>query len=132
MKTNEITKEIKDLQEQIKNKITDLQSLFKDGLKDLLAANPDIDNISCYINNHEFNDGDSTYFSFSYEEPVLTLKDGTEYDNYDDIPNKEHDKVRKEFVTFCKQFDVDGFYESLFGEQYESIGFSLDKGKLSY
>ncbi len=130
----DIKKSIKDLQDEIDTKETKLERLFKEGLIQLLGAQKDIKSVSCHLNNHEFNDGDQTYFSLNYDDLTLTSQNDEEYDGYyGDKPTdkqKEYGLIAKSFVEFFKSFDIKSFYENMFGEYQERISFSLDGEKL--
>lgn len=130
--------------ETIKNKIeknkNDLQIIFIEKLTELLKKCsiqfPEFKNIKIHINNHEFNDGDPTYFSLYYTDLIIIMEDTlgneTEFEKYNIEDKKELQILRKEFVDFFQQFDFDNFYEILFEKFDENIYFSLENGKLKY
>lgn len=138
MNIQEIKENIKQLNNEIQKKKEGLKDVFKDGLAVLLkkhsAANKEFKEIRVGINNHEFNDGDPTYFGFNYEYLTLIFEDAlgneTEIDEYSST--KKHEEIIKEFVDFFASFDIDNFYEGIFGDKYESITFTLKNDKLQY
>lgn len=103
---------------------------FRGGLEALLRAHPEVDHLSVPLNNHEFNDGDATYFSFTWEDLTMVLNDDEEIDGYDGTD--EQKQLRQVFVDFFETFDDDALWERLFGDEYESVNFSLSDDKLTY
>ncbi len=132
----EIIAEIKELQNQISEKTKALEKIFKDGLTVLLSEyKSQIDSITIHINNHEFNDGDPTYFSLNYDDLTLNYQDELgneyEYEPYNnDANNKALGLIHKTLVDFFKAFDTKDFYEGLFGDRYDSITFEVKDDKL--
>jgi hypothetical protein len=103
----------------------ELPSLFDTGLKELFAKHPTVTGLSVRINNHEFNDGDATYFGFYYEDLTLEVN-GEEFegDSYSAKEESETEKIRQEFVKFFEDFDTNGFYEHRHSDEYESVSFA--------
>lgn len=121
-----IKKEIADLNLRIKSLRTDLQKTYKTDLKELCKKyNGKIDSIRVGINNYEFNDGDTPYFSFYYEDMTLVYSDelGNEYEqsSYGAVDNREIENIREEFIELFKAYDVDSFFEELYGEEGEEV-----------
>ncbi len=141
---NENTKntlnKIKEAEEAIKTAKQELEKLFKQELTELLVKyrvepNP-LKSIHMVLNNHEFNDGDATYFGLHYENLTVTFEDEigneTEVDSYGD-EKLEFKKIREEFVELFSNFDTNGFYEDVFGRFSESLDFSVGKdGSLKF
>jgi hypothetical protein len=138
----EIKNKINELQKQIESYEKELAAHFDTELETLFASKVNaiegytLDSINVGINNHEFNDGDATYFSLHYEDLRLVFTDSigeeVEIDGYSDhaIEDKA-EKIREEIIELFELFDSGDFYESKFGDAYESIQFSLSKsGKL--
>lgn len=111
---NDTINKIKELQQSIKDTMKSLEASFKEGLLKFMIEN-DIESFDIRVNNHEFNDGDLTYFSLYYE--YLEIEDLSE-------------EVCSKITNFFSLFDVDGFYESIFGDIHEYINFSVKNGKL--
>lgn len=59
---------------------------------------------------------------------TLTYSDelGNEYEQSScgDTDNPEMEKIREEFIKLFESYDVDSFYESLYGDEYESVTIS--------
>lgn len=134
MTPQETKAQVKQLQEQIAVKLNDLQQVFKDGLKELLLENKQLSQITMYCSNYEFNDGEPEYYSLNYEDLVLhfidDLGEETDYDGYPDKEDKEKSELRKKFINFFHDFDVDAFYEKLFPDNSETMYFSVKNNKL--
>ena len=120
-----MSKELKYNKTQLINKINELDSkkrglfnqlfkIFKDEMKDFIVQN-NYKSIKCRINNHEWNDGDNTYFSFCWD--------------YVDI--KKNDRSEEEGISldFCREYP-DDFWEAHFSEWSERIYFSVKNGEL--
>lgn len=133
MSKNIAIQALKDLQKEILEKKKSLRPLFEDGLLALFQKHPVVKSLEVSINNHEFNDGDATYFGFHYEDMTVNFSDGVVISPHDEnvgSPSKEHEAARDEFVKFFEEFDVDGFYETLYGDAYESLTFKCRGGKV--
>jgi hypothetical protein len=100
--------ELKELKVKLKQK-------YEAGLKELFRLHPDVVSIRISINNHEFNDGDATYFSLHYDDLTLVLKNGEEVESYPKTKQVE------KFIDLFKSFDIENFYEDIYGEEYESV-----------
>lgn len=113
---NKIKNTVEELQKSIRDQYQLLRQEFESGIAEILKNLKDskIKSISMYLNNHDFNDGEATYFSLYYDDLRLLTNRGREYDGYP--KNKELDKVRDNCIEFFKQFDVDNFYEKIYGE----------------
>jgi len=128
MKTlTEIKQQVADLHKQIEALKETLQLSFKEDLKELLQKHKGkFDEISMGINNHEFNDGDSTYFSLYYDDLTLiyTNADGesVECGGYgEESDNKEMESIREEFFELFSSYDVDNLHEEIYGGEYGTI-----------
>ena len=124
--TNTIKLEIEKHQAQIEALKKGMKATFKLDLQDLIKKHKDkIDRIVVGINNHEFNDGDATYFGLHYEDMTLVYSDSEgeerEQTSYGDSDNPEMETIRKEFIKLFSAYDVDGFYETLYGDDYEVV-----------
>lgn len=137
MNTNitNIKNTIADLAEQIKEAKNKLSQCFDAELKTLFKSHKTtidgftLDRIEIHINNHEFNDGDATNFSVDFDYLTLIFSDelGNEktVDYEEENPNFE--KVRKEFSKFFGIFDVENFYETKFGDMYDTLTITCNK-----
>lgn len=123
---------LKDLQKEILEKKKSLRPLFEDGLQELFAKHPLVKSLEVSVNNHEFNDGEPTYFSLYHEDMTVRFSDDLELSSYDEEgkATKQQVAAREEFVEFFGEFDVDGFYEHLYGDAYESLTFEVKRGKV--
>jgi hypothetical protein len=124
--TNTIKSEIAGLQNKIEDLKNGMKVTFKLDLQDLIEKYKDkIDRIVVGINNHEFNDGDQTYFGLHYEDMTLVYSDAggveREQTSYGDYDNAEMETIREEFIKLFAAYDVDGFYETMYGDDYEEI-----------
>jgi len=130
MKTlNEIQTEIDQLNKQIETLNSSKKEIFQSEVNRLLEKHKGkVGSVTIGMNNHEFNDGNATYFSLYVEDLALNFTDelGNEY-NYDSYPKKkipELELIRDEFVKFFGLFD-DDFYESIYSGKYDEIVFKL-------
>lgn len=133
MSKNTAIQELRTLQKEVEEKKKTLKPLFNAGLKEVFEANPKTESLEMNLNNHEFNDGDTTHFSLYYDEPTVRFADGvvmSEYGDPEGEPTAEHKTARDAFVSFFKEFDVEGFYEGLYGDAHESIMFTFSGGKV--
>ena len=101
---------------------------FEKNLKAVFENNPTLVRISMRINNHEFNDGDSTSFSLYYEDLTIIDTDGNEiqrndYSAEDEDRNNNHPLVKAAFSLFDK-YDVNGFFEYLYGDEFDELEIS--------
>ncbi len=136
---NNIKKAITDLQTTIASELKKLDALFDEGLVALLNKNKNavegytIESLSVRVSNHEFNDGDRTYFHLNYEDCIsLYVVDSkgeeVEISYEEDVEFAEKfTDVIKEFESFFGSFDVGDFFENRFGDSYDSISFSINK-----
>lgn len=131
MNISEINTQVKELQNQIKKAKEGLYELFVSELTSLFKEYPHIKNINCYLNNHEFNDGDPTSFNLNYDDLNLVFEDElgneTEYNGYP--LDKEKEFIRDKFITLFQKCDIESFYEDNFSEDSGTITFSY-KNKL--
>jgi hypothetical protein len=112
---NKVINKVKQLQKDVDNAMKTLKESFNEELLKFMIENK-IDSFSLGINNHEFNDGDRTYFSLYYEDLEI-----------DDLTNEQNEKI----TNFFSLFDVDGFYENMFGDKYEAVTFSVKNNELT-
>lgn len=131
MKTKEQIKlEINSLQERVNEAQEELFESFNQNLIELFQAHPEIKSLSMGVNNHEFNDGDSTNFSLYHEDMTIHTKDD-EFDGYSEGKEKNPlASIRDSFIELFSFFDLGDFYERNFNDAYENISFSVKNGKL--
>lgn len=122
MDINSVTERIKIAQSQIEEAKKELKVIFKTGVKELLASYPEVDRIDININNYEFNDGSPEYWSLYYEDLIVVFKNGDEFDEFNGFGEKKavYGPIRQKIVEFFAQFDVDSFYEDVFGDDGDS------------
>jgi hypothetical protein len=138
----EIKGQIQTLVAQITEKEKELEKLFDVELKNLFEATTNsvegytINKVHIYINNHNFNDGEATYFSFAHEDLTLCATEietgkEVEIEGYgsDKSPN-ELKKIRKQFLDFFANFDAGDFYENKYSDSFEGIDYVFENGKL--
>ena len=115
----------------------ELVNVFKLELADLIKEYKEIDgnkfeSIYIGINNHEFNDGDKTYFGLRYDDLTLNYSDLMIETSYGDEKEAKNEKIREKFVKFFGEFEVGDFYESLLGDVNGSVSFRLSNGKVKF
>ncbi len=66
-------KKIEELRNQLNEAKSELRNEFRAELKKIFVANPKLDSIEMYLNNHEFNDGGATSFYIGYEDMNLII-----------------------------------------------------------
>lgn len=118
---------------------------FEVELKDTMKKH-NINSVNVRVNNHEFADGEATSFSLYYDDCInFTYTDESgkkhEYeednDKYDDNGNesekyKKLETIIKELKELFSAFDRDSLYEDNFSDEYGTIKFSIEDGKLTY
>lgn len=109
-----------DLNRQREEIIDQLQDEFNDALKQVFIDNPKLEQISMYVNNHEFNDGDATSFYIGWEDMTITV-DGVEM-------QREWDRTTKNYVpnptleNLIELFgQVQDIHENIYGDAYEDL-----------
>ena len=109
-----------DLNRQREEIIDRLQDEFNDALKQVFIDNPKLEQISMYVNNHEFNDGDATSFYIGWEDMTITV-DGVEM-------QREWDRTTKNYVpnptleNLIELFgQVQDIHENIYGDAYENL-----------
>ncbi len=102
----------------LRNKMVEI---FKEELVAFLTTNQ-VESVFLYVNNHDFNDGDATYFSLYYEDiesDRFQMKDGSEVS----------EEVIQVFVDIMD--DSQDIHEVVFEGCYGRINISVNNGKLS-
>jgi len=116
----ESLKKIEELKNQLNTVKSELQKEFKAELKKIFVANPTLDSIEMYLNNHEFNDGDATSFYIGYEDLKIVVE-GEEVEREWDNSTKEY-KPNPVIESLFELFDdVQCIHEDLYGDEYEHL-----------
>jgi hypothetical protein len=113
---NKIIKKLEEIQKQRESLLDDLRKAFEDAVKQLFRENEKLHSVSMYLNNHEFNDGDATYFSLGFENLELWDADDEEYEN---------EELQQKFVDlFAATQDV---HEVLYSEHFGELRLTRDE-----
>lgn len=111
---------LEDLNRQRKEIIDRLQDEFNDALKQVFIDNPKLEQISMYVNNHEFNDGDATSFYIGWDDMTISV-DGEEI-------QREWDRNTNAYVenpllnNLIELFgQVQDIHENIYGDAYENL-----------
>ena len=110
----ETLSKIHDLNEQVRIAKNDLATEFKTELKKIFVDHPALESVEMYVNNHEFNDGDTTYFEIGYEDLKIVV-DGEEINRDDDETNPVIESLVHLFG------EVQCIHEDLYGDEYEHL-----------
>ncbi len=121
----ESLKKIEELKNQLNTVKSELQKEFKAELKKIFVANPTLDSIEMYLNNHEFNDGDATSFYIGYEDMNLMI-DGEEVEREWDNATKEY-KPNPLLESLIELFgDTQCIHEDLYGDEWEHLSITRE------
>ena len=121
----ESLKKIEELKNQLNTVKSELQKEFKAELKKIFVANPTLDSIEMYLNNHEFNDGGATSFYIGYEDLKIVV-DGEEVEREWDNATKEY-KPNPVLETLIELFgDVQCIHEDLYGDEWEHLSITRE------
>jgi hypothetical protein len=133
MNKDEIKNKINELKKKIKEAKAELKDVFESTILDFMTKN-NILSFTFHVNNHEFNDGDATYFSIYFDGGSLTYKDENgetqEIEDFYDIKDKNLKTIVKDATSLFESFDIEDFYEDEYGGAYESITFKVKNDKL--
>lgn len=122
----ESLKKIEELKNQLNTVKSELQKEFKAELKKIFVANPTLDSIEMYLNNHEFNDGDATSFYIGYEDMNLMI-DGEEVEREWDNATKEY-KPNPLLESLIELFgDTQCIHEDLYGDEWEHLSITSEE-----
>ena len=112
-------KKLAELQNQRRDIINQLKVEFNEALKQVFVDNPKLEQISMYVNNHEFNDGDATSFYIGWEDMTISV-DGEEIQREWDRNTKayvEHPLLNNLIELFGQVQDIhEELYGGYFGE----------------
>ena len=92
--------------------VKQLKTEFKAALKQVFVDNPTLEEITMYVSNHEFNDGDATRFYIGWEDMTITV-DGEE------IGYGDKHSLRNNIVKLFG--DVEDWHEDIYGEEYGDL-----------
>ena len=121
----ESLKKIEELKNQLNTVKSELQKEFKAELKKIFVANPTLDSIEMYLNNHEFNDGGATSFYIGYEDLKIVVE-GEEVERDWDSETKEY-KSNPVIESLIQLFgDVQCIHEDLYGDEYEHLSITRE------
>jgi hypothetical protein len=113
-------KKLADLDKQRRNVIDQLIEEFNATLKQVFVDNPKLEQISMYVNNHEFNDGDATSFYIGWEDMTITV-DGVEMQREWDRTTKDcvSNPILENLIELFGQ--VQDIHENIYGDEYENL-----------
>jgi hypothetical protein len=107
-KINELNTKRNQLMEQLAGE-------FKLGLKQIFEEHPNVKHIQMALNNHEFNDGDTTYFDVYYDDMEI-------FDTNDELIDRDTDAaIYEKFITLFETANVGSFYEDVYGDEYGDL-----------
>jgi len=113
-------KKLADLDKQRRNVIDQLIEEFNATLKQVFVDNPKLEQISMYVNNHEFNDGDATSFYIGWEDMTITV-DGEEIEREWDSKTQAYieNPLLDNLIELFGQ--VQDIHEDIYGDAYENL-----------
>ena len=113
-KINELNTKRNQLMEQLAGE-------FKLGLKQIFEEHPNVKHIQMALNNHEFNDGDTTYFDVYYDDMEI-------FDTNDELIDRDTDAaIYEKFITLFETANVGSFYEDVYGDEYGDLVINRNK-----
>lgn len=113
-------KKLEELNTQRRVLVKQLEQEFNSSLKQVFVDNPKLEQISMYVNNHEFNDGDATSFYIGWEDMTISV-DGEEIQREWDRNTKayvEHPLLNNLIELFGQVQDI---HEDIYGDAYENL-----------
>jgi len=121
----ETLKKIAKLNDQLNEVKSELQKEFKAELKKIFVANPKLDSVEMYLNNHEFNDGDATSFYIGYEDMRLVIE-GEDVEREWDNATKDY-KANPLLKSLVQLFgDTQCIHEDLYGDEWEHLSITRE------
>jgi hypothetical protein len=109
---------------KISQLVNEVKAEFFENLKQLFVDNPKLALITIRVNNHEFNDGDTTSFSLYYEDLTVMDADGNEYQRLSYIPKdnkKENHPLIIAVYELFEEYDVMDLHERIYGNKHSRI-----------
>ena len=121
----ETLKKIAKLNDQLNEVKSELQKEFKAELKKIFVANPKLDSVEMYLNNHEFNDGDATSFYIGYEDMRLVIE-GEDVEREWDNATKDY-KANQLLESLIELFgEVQCIHEDMYGDEWEHLSITRE------
>jgi len=122
----ETLKKIAKLNDQLNEVKSELQKEFKAELKKIFVANPKLDSVEMYLNNHEFNDGDATSFYIGYEDMRLVIE-GEDVEREWDNATKDY-KANQLLESLIELFgEVQCIHEDMYGDEWEHLSITREE-----
>ena len=122
----ETLKKIAKLNDQLNEVKSELQKEFKAELKKIFVANPKLDSVEMYLNNHEFNDGGATSFYIGYEDMRLVIE-GEDVEREWDNATKDY-KANPLLKSLVQLFgDTQCIHEDLYGDEWEHLSITREE-----
>jgi hypothetical protein len=127
MAVSDIKSKLNELNDRRKSLFDELILKFQDDLKSLKDEYKNkIKRIQIIINNHEFNDGDDTYFRFYYEDMTIVFidenEDGVRLLSSDEEELSQNLKdIENKLIKFFEIYDIEDFYERMYGNKNYKI-----------
>ena len=122
----ETLKKIAKLNDQLNEVKSELQKEFKADLKKIFVANPKLDSVEMYLNNHEFNDGGATSFYIGYEDMRLVIE-GEDVEREWDNATKDY-KANPLLKSLVQLFgDTQCIHEDLYGDEWEHLSITREE-----
>jgi hypothetical protein len=109
---------------KISQLVNEVKDEFFENLKQLFVDNPKLALITIRVNNHEFNDGDTTSFSLYYEDLTVMDADGNEYERLSYIPKdskKENHPLTIAVYELFEEYDIMDLHERIYGNEHSRI-----------
>lgn len=113
-------KKLAELQNQRRDIVNQLKVEFNEALKQVFIDNPKLEQISMYVNNHEFNDGNATSFYIGWEDMTISV-DGEEI-------QREWDRNTNAYIenpllnNLIELFgQVQDIHEDMYGDAFENL-----------
>jgi restriction endonuclease S subunit len=113
-------KKLEELNTQRRVLVKQLEQEFNSALKQMFVDNPKLEQISMYVNNHEFNDGDATSFYIGWEDMTISV-DGEEIQREWDSKTKAYTEnpLLDNLIELFGQ--VQDIHEDIYGDAYENL-----------
>lgn len=96
---------------------------FKNNLKLLFENNPSLKEFTMHVNNHEFNDGEPTYYSIYYDDVEVVDISRNKYERNSFVttdPNRNREiPIVKAVYELFNKYDVLDIYETMFSGEYD-------------
>jgi sulfur carrier protein ThiS len=128
MNNNKIT-ELKNLLKQVETSKQEAIVEFNQRVKQLFVDHPSLSRIQIRVNNHEFNDGDRTYFEVDYTDSLVIMdSDGNEY-FYDD---KDVNPIVNAVWQLFSEYNADNMHELMYGDEYETLAITRSSVNMPY